>query len=549
MGIRPYLRLGLLALLPWLVPGGAGAWTFGPGPGGYPAQQPQQAPPGDFNFRPMPPSNARGIPPGYPGAPPQAQASAPPTQIQPPRLEMELSDSRPYLQENVLLTLRVVSGRNIRTMDPQLPQNEGLVFNLIKGPTALSRASGQGQTEILNEMKYLVTPMRVGSLELSRINVQVEAEGSLAQTLTAPQSLRMEVRPADARVNPWLPLEQLTLTSNINASVDTQPGQPVALILKLSAAGATGAQLPSMEAMLKSPDFRVYREKTETEGGLSQNGRHILGTRTEHYTLVPQMGGTLHLPAARIAWFNVNTGTLEHTTLPIKTLETNGSGGGLGQVFSGALPGGPFPGGHAWVFWGPLLGVLLLLSGYWVGAWYQGRRSGARRIVAFPKLGALLRPLRARWRRRASQRWGRWRPASYWSRAMARLARWLPTSIRFWFWVRCVESESDPEIWAKTLKFMSHRELALSPYATLPQMAERVVRYQPLADPERVRTLFRQLDGAMYGHQPLDFMAWKRDFRRQVRLGVRLWGRRRLVEPVSSGGLPALNPRGGVQGA
>jgi hypothetical protein len=108
--------------------------------------------------------------------------------------------------------------------------------------------------------------------------------------------------------------------------------------------------------------------------------------------------------------------------------------------------------------------------------------------------------------------------------------------------VRSLEQESDPEIWCKTLQFMSFRQLSLSPYSTLPQMAERVIRFQPKADPERVRALFRELDGAIYGHQALDFIRWKRDFLFQVRPGIRTG--RRPDEQQPSSRLPELNPRG-----
>jgi hypothetical protein len=118
----------------------------------------------------------------------------------------------------------------------------------------------------------------------------------------------------------------------------------------------------------------------------------------------------------------------------------------------------------------------------------------------------------------------------------------FPTSVRFWFWVRCANDEKDPGLWCKTLQFMSCRQLALSPYAPLPEMAERVVQCQPRSNPENIRRLFKQLDSAMYGQETIDFEQWKKAFKKELRPG---FGRRGCASEASKNEhkLPDLNPR------
>ena len=544
-------------ILPLLLPVSGQAFNFG----FTPPNQGQQPPPGGYRYRPQPPSNSRGIPPSYQQPGYQQPGYQQPGGYQPttpygygqqrqqpqfrPSLELGLSDSSPYVKENIILTLRVVSSVNLKTVDPILPQNQSATFLKIKGPTAHSRAGSGGQRQIVNELVYLVTPLRPGSVELP-ISATVESAGNgyggRTVTLEAAQPLRLDIRPAQPGVNPWLPLEQLALTSNIDAPVDVEPGKPVSLVLKLSAAGTTGSQLPSMEKLLRSPDFRVYREKTETEGGLSQNGRHIMGTRTEYYTLVPQNGGELRLPSARVGWFNVNTGTVEHTSLPIRTLDASGSSGGLGRFFGGVGEGTLFPAGYASVFWMPLLGIFLLLTGYWIGVWYKGPSATQGKPAPLAPLAAATRSVLSRLRSHSRGAFGRLSLRPYWNRVMVRAANLLPTSVRFWFWVRCANDEKDPALWCKTLKFLSWRQLALSPYAPLPEMAEKIIQFQPGANPNQVRKLFKALDGVIYGNDVIDFDQWKREFSMQVRPGLSVLftgskGRRRTESR-----LPELNP-------
>jgi len=199
-----------------------------------------------------------------------------------------------------------------------------------------------------------------------------------------------------------------------------------------------------------------------------------------------------------------------------------------------------FPKGYASGFWLPLLGVFLLLTGYWIGVWYKGRGSPLSSSGALGATArALLRGTAVRIRhtaRRLSLR-------PHWSRTWVRAANLLPTSVRFWFWVRCANEERDPALWRKTLQFLSWRQLALSPYASLPEVAEKVLQFQPGAHPEQLRRLLRALDGAVYGKLPLDFEHWKQEFARQVRPGILSLGGRALDSRRKRQRLPALNPK------
>ena len=146
-------------------------------------------------------------------------------------------------------------------------------------------------------------------------------------------------------------------------------------------------------------------------------------------------------------------------------------------------------------------------------------------------------------RDRSGHALGRLSLKPYWNRALVRAADLLPTSVRFWFWVRCANDEKEPALWCKTLQFLSCRELALSPYAPLPEMAEKIIQFQPGANPNQVRKLFRELDGAIYGNNGIDFEQWKQDFKRQVRPGLSGMLVGRAESRRSESKLPELNPK------
>jgi hypothetical protein len=492
-----------------------------------------------------------GYQPGWPGQygggyRPQAQQAA-----RAPRVELELMGSQPYVQENVLLHLRVISDRNLETATPELPGTNDVLLQRVQGPNARARTGRDGRREIVNEFVYTVTPLRAGDIEIPPIRVTgtLAAEG-YGYSQSGPQRfdsvsgdpLTLQVRPAMAAVTPWLPLKDLTLSATLDGGEEVEEGQPVTLVLELNALGASGAQLPSLESFLRSEDFRVYREQTLTEGKVSADGRRLEGRRTEYYTLVPRSGGKLQLPEMRLPWWNVDTGTREYAGLPIRTLQVEGQTGPFGFSTSASTTGG---GGSAW-FWLPLLGLLLLLAGYWAGVWYKGREprtAGGPRLRE--RLSAGARDVGSRAGAAAAELGRRVNPAPLLAAVRPRLSRVLPPSTRFLMCVKAADRERDPVAWCDRFQCMTSRHLHFDAQTPLPGVAGRILSLRPGADRAQIERLMQQLDGALYGGQDIDFPRWKRQFRREVSRGrglVRGGGLRgrHIRRPL----LPDLNPRG-----
>jgi hypothetical protein len=588
---------GIICILALTLLAGAAevqAFTFSfPFPGSSDRDSRRPPGPGPWQYRPREPSNARGVPPSY-QPPPAASGQMPPYQqpgyqqpgyqqpgyeapgpsfqrgwpgmyqspygqqaarrtANPPRLELELSDHQPYVQENVLLKLRVVSDQNLETATPELPNSNDVLFQKVQGPKAISRSGPQGGREIVNEFVYTLTPLRAGNIEVSPLRVTGASYASgypYGQSsgrrfeATSPESIRLQVRPAMASVRPWLPLRDLSLNATLDGGEEVEQGQPVTLTLELAAVGATGSQLPSLESLLRSPDFRVYREQTLNEGHLSSDGRRLEGRRTEYYTLVPRTGGRLQLPEIRLAWWNVVTGTKEYATLPVHTLRVDGESAPFGLSPSVETTAG---GGLSWV-WLPLAGVALLLLGYWGGVWYKGRP-----LKEFSGKGGA-----DGWRERLASGLGRaaaaasaglaklakkLSPAPLLGAIRPRLRRSLPASTRFLSCVRTANHEEDPAIWAERFQDLTYRDLQFESQTPLLGITGKILALRPAADPEQLRRLMQQLDGALYGNQDIDFARWKKQFRGQI-------GRRRGLAHSSGkrlhlirARLPALNPQ------
>lgn len=486
--------------------------------------------------------------PGYGQTPYYGSSAA----AQPPRLDIDLSSSTPFVQENILLNLNIISSQNLKTATPQMPQTGNLIFQKIEGPSVSTRQQKGGQ-EIVTRFVYQLTPLRPGVIEISPIHVVGEQEvgGAYGRSYSefdaaSKQSLVLNVKPADPSSTPWLPLEELNLKSSLPNNARAVAGQPISLTIEMNAIGASGNQLPSLEKQLESEAFRVYRERTHTSTKLNRYKNKILGKRVETFTLVPQFGGDLQLPELRLAWWNTRNDSPQHVSVPVKPLAVSGGGRSKG-LFSSEKSSTFFPGGSPAAFWIPVAVIFGVIFGYWLAIWISNRKKQEAPVAAFaPLRNAMKKPFRnmapafAPLGEKFRATRALLNPMTRWQKLRRDLIGLLPLSVRFWFCVRYVEEENDPEVWGYSLRFLANKHLKLPPRAPFADIGNRILQFHPKADPVKIRKLVHDLDQSIYGDSPLNFEQWKKEFKYEIRPRIRLISNKKARKRQQ---LPQLNPR------
>ncbi len=495
------------ATAPTTAPAGAqppqSAWPGGAPPYGY--GQPQQPWVSGFAAPQAPSwpgqsSPQQGWPGGYGGAQNPSWPSPAPAAhaaTAQPRLEVRLADHRAYVHQKLILTLEVISESNLRTLAVELPQSDEVVLRELGETTAESRNRG-GRREIVNRQHYQLTP----------------------------------VEPADPSVRPWLPLFSLELDARLLNDEKVAEGEPLTLVLEQTAEGMSGAQLPSLEGQLKSPHHRIYREKTETEGRIDKSGK-LIGRRMDRFTLVPQEGNRVQIPAVRVDWWNAERRRKETAIIPARLL-------GSGELFddlSEKFTDMPFA-GLGWVFWVPMILFAFFAGLYWSWVWARSRSlsQGLRNW-----LGLVLHPLSSRVQPLAAKL----SPQRQLHRVRRLFANLLPRSYRLWYCVRAADQETDPDDWAQVLRFLLNRRLGITAQRPMAQLAEEIIRLHRPKRPDELRHLLRQLEAGLFGDHPAisDFARWKRAFKRQIRPNpLRLLLMRVRRTGSNPHQLPALNP-------
>jgi hypothetical protein len=477
----------------------------------------------------------------YPGQMPAASASGQPS------VEVEVSDTSPFEQQNIVYTVRVVSNDNLKTLNPVLPRIDGAVMQKVDGPVASMRTDKRsGNREIVNTYHFKLTPLRSGEITIPVISFAGTQVSSNRQwntmpgrgaddafTIASAKPVTLSVRPAEPSVKPWLPLNDLKLKAQLSNEQRVKEGTPVTLTLELEARGALGEQLPSLENQLVSDDFRVYRESTTTKNGVSKDGAYLIGSRTEVYTLIPLKDGWVRLPQLGVTWWNVDSNTVEIAGQSDQPEVLPGSTK-TASAATRAIASGRFP----VYFWFPMLLTVGIILGYWLGAWARTRPLFKTIMTATV---ATLIPMKQRTLAASRVALQRLNVVKRLRKLRLGFAMFMPMPVKLWMCTRCVEQEDSPREWCIQFKNRICQHLRIAPHTPLPQIAEKLIEANPQVEPAKLRALVQSLDSAIYGARPLDFNAWKADLRTQLR--PRLFTNSRRSSRRAKQELPELNPR------
>ncbi|HHH44012.1 MAG TPA: hypothetical protein ENK49_07735 [Gammaproteobacteria bacterium] len=463
---------------------------------------------------------------------PQAPQYAP----APPRVETLVDDTAPYEQQSLVYRIRVISSGNLKTVTPLLPEDSAVILRPLGEPLSENRKQN-GTREFVTEYRYLLMPLSSGVIEIPPVRVSGHFAGSGSGDGPAfdvsGKPVVLHVRPATDAVQPWLPLYRLQITARVRGSEAPAAGNPIDLEIETRAVGATGAQIPSVANYLESTDFRIYPGESSSEGKLSADGRTLLGSRAESFTLVPRYGGWLQLPGVSINWWNVRYNRPEVASLLTDRIHVMG-------------PTDPQRGRHgndrvvsSAVYWLPMVFAVGVLLFGWLSAFMgDGRLPGAESVRKLfrPRLGKLYPPLVALAERLS--------PRRSFHRLRAWTGRRLPVSWKLWFCLRVVARENDPAEWAQALQFLAAKHLGARPQAHLRQLGRTIARCHPRANAAEVDRLLAELDQAVYGNRPVqDFQRWKQEFRKQIKPGLLpVHVRRSGIAASLSAPLPGLNP-------
>ncbi len=248
-------------------------------------------------------------------------------------LEVEATPESPYVQSQILYTLKLYTRINIaqaRLNEPELA--DAVIEKLGEDSTYNTEVNGVNYS--VTERKYAIFPQKSGQMTIKPLILTAEVitsgrpsfNGFFSQQITKTKrieskaiTLNVKPVPAEFTGKHWLSAEELHLKQEWSGDFENMKvGEPLTRTLSLLAKGTTVGQLPELNTaktddQLKAyPDQPVLQEQKKTDG--------IIAFREEKIALIPSKSGDFILPAIKIPWFNTKSQKMELTEIPETTI-------------------------------------------------------------------------------------------------------------------------------------------------------------------------------------------------------------------------------------
>jgi hypothetical protein len=278
-------------------------------------------------------------------------------QARPVLLDVESGPDDPYVQGQVVYTVRVLSRVPLREASLSEPRAAGALIERL-GEDRRYTTERDGREYQVIERRYAIFPQHSGKLEIdapvlvAQVPDQDQRRGSLRERFfghdpfadmrgvfgrdpfgdmdslferTRPVRVRgrkvsLDVQPQPAGTpSPWLPAESLTLAESWSPDPPSfRVGEPVTRTIAITAQGLTAAQLP--ESIPGAPEgVKVYADRAQTE--TRAEGDTLVVQKLLKAALVPNRPGELTLPEVRVPWWDTGADRQRVATLPARTVQ------------------------------------------------------------------------------------------------------------------------------------------------------------------------------------------------------------------------------------
>lgn len=261
-------------------------------------------------------------------------------QLAPVFIDSEVDIETPYVQAQVLLTLRIY--HSVSLFDDSTLSGLDIPNARVEslGPPRHFERTMNGVRHGVIEMRYAIFAQQSGELDIpSQLfsatvlqptsNERFSARTGKLVQVRSP-SIRLQVRPVPDSYPagvPWIPASALRLsqTWQPDPGIDLLSGEPLTRTLILEAEGLNASQLPALQSLGAgaTDEVRQYADQPRLENRSSDTG--ISSARHDSAALVALQEGSYTLPPVVVNWWNTELDQLETATLDAVTLNVSRS--------------------------------------------------------------------------------------------------------------------------------------------------------------------------------------------------------------------------------
>jgi hypothetical protein len=265
-------------------------------------------------------------------------------------LEVSVNEGKPYVQQQVILTVRIFSRIQWREASLSEPQFEGGEVLLKKlGQDRRYQKQRDGKTWQVIERRYALFPQKSGELKMQLLTLNLRIPGerqnnrspfsgfndpfmddffsrrTYRNKIVRSQGLALDVQPIPSTFDGqrWLVAGDVRLEESWSEDIGgLKAGEPVTRTLAIIADGVTLGQLPELQLPVVD-GLRVYPDDPVTREQATDKG--ILSTSSRKFAIIPTQAGHYQLPAVELKWWNSRIGREQTAKIPSKELIVTGA--------------------------------------------------------------------------------------------------------------------------------------------------------------------------------------------------------------------------------
>ena len=252
--------------------------------------------------------------------------------------EVSVENENPYVQEQVILELKVFDDGNVSTGNPVINGNSEYQVQQLPGGRE-QIVEREGVQYRVQTFRYALFAQKSGDVTIDAITIPGGVRdpnygGNLflrstptrrIEVRTEPLQLSVKERSADDTASWWLPVQELALRHEWSDDISTaKAGEPMTLTLELIAAGATSTQLPEIPVP-ELPGVKIYVDNPDLRSRADADT--LVSLRREKWSVIPNQSGEITLPEIVVKWWDTGADVERQAVLPPQVLQVEGAPG------------------------------------------------------------------------------------------------------------------------------------------------------------------------------------------------------------------------------
>lgn len=240
----------------------------------------------------------------------------------PVMLKTEVSEIEPYLQQEVILSIKLYTSVALQNANRSVPSHPDLVIERLADDQMNYQTVNGTQYQVITR-DYLAFPQRSGLLTISPQSIQAMINTSTGRRMIKVQSepLNLQVTPIPASYtgDAWLPSSKVTVSTSLDKSSDTpRVGDTLIWTINISAKGALPEQIPTLD-FNSTRNYKLYPKPPKFDNQKTADG--VTGSQSITVEVVPTEQGTLTLPDINITYWDTETRTISTASASTKGIE------------------------------------------------------------------------------------------------------------------------------------------------------------------------------------------------------------------------------------